>query len=85
MVMAKWQATGFKTNDEIDTTYAKIVLTTEPLLEFNDKYVKVSADDELPNFEADMSKVGELLEVRFEVEDHLIQLIADSLAIPPGA
>jgi regulator of sigma D len=32
-----------------------------------------------------MSKVGELLEVRFEVEDHLIQLIADSLAIPPGA
>ncbi|WP_128159168.1 sigma D regulator [Vibrio chagasii] len=85
MVMKKWQATGFKTNDEIDTTYAKIVLTTEPLLEFNDKYVKVTANDELPNFEGDMSKVGELLEVRFEVEDNLIQLIADSLAIPPGA
>ncbi|RTZ13724.1 sigma D regulator [Vibrio aquaticus] len=85
MVMEKWQATGFKTNDDIDGAYAKIILTTEPLLEFNDKYVKVTADDELPNFEVDMSKVGELLEVRFEVEDNLIQLIADSLAIPPGA
>ncbi len=85
MVMEKWQATGFKTNEEIDATYGKIVLTTEPLLEFNDKYVKVTADDELPSFEQDMSVVGELLELRFEVEDKLIQLIADSLAIPPGA
>ncbi|NUW73886.1 sigma D regulator [Vibrio mediterranei] len=83
MVMDKWKATGFKTNDEIDAAYAKIVLTTDPLLEFNDKYKKV--DDEMPNFEQDMSKVGEILELRFAVEDKLIQLIADSLAIPPGA
>ncbi|CAH0527293.1 Regulator of sigma D [Vibrio hippocampi] len=85
MVMDKWQATGFKTNEDIDATYAKIVMTTEPLLEFNDKYSKLLADDELTAFETDMSKVGEILELRFEVEDHLIQLIADSLAIPPGA
>ncbi|MCW8334472.1 sigma D regulator [Vibrio sp. SCSIO 43135] len=85
MVMDKWKATGFKTNEEIDQTYAKIVLTTEPLLEFHDRYTKVSAEDDLPSFESDMSKVGEVLELRFEVEDKLIQLIADSLAIPPGA
>ncbi|MGR5178522.1 sigma D regulator [Vibrio parahaemolyticus] len=85
MVMDKWKATGFKTNDEIDATYAKIVLTTDPLLEFNDKYVQVSEDDELPQFEEDLSKAGEILELRFEVEDKLIQLIADSLAFPPGA
>lgn len=85
MVMDKWKATGFKTNNEIDATYAKIVLTTDPLLEFNDKYVQVTNEDELPEFEEDMSKVGEILELRFEVEDKLIQLIADSLAIPPGA
>ncbi|MCL9777496.1 sigma D regulator [Vibrio methylphosphonaticus] len=85
MVMDKWKATGFKTNEEIDGAYAKIVLTTEPLLEFNDKYVGLSQDNDLPGFEPDMSKVGEILELRFEVEDRLIQLIADSLAIPPGA
>ncbi|MGV2990284.1 sigma D regulator [Vibrio sp. E150_011] len=85
MVMDKWKATGFKTNEEIDGAYAKIVLTTEPLLEFNDKYVALAHDHDLPSFEPDMSKVGEILELRFEVEDTLIQLIADSLAIPPGA
>jgi regulator of sigma D len=85
MVMDKWKATGFKTNNEIDSTYAKIVMTTEPLLEFNDKYVKIKVDDDLPHFEQDMSKAGEILEFRFEVEDQLIQLIADSLAMPPGA
>lgn len=85
MVMDRWRSTGFKATDEISSTYAKIVLTTEPLLNFNDKYAQVVKDDELSDFEQDLSKMGELIELRFEVEDHLIQLIADSLTIPPGA
>ncbi len=85
MVMDKWRSTGFEATDDINQTYAKIVLTTEPLLNFTDKYAAVSEDDNLLDFDADMSQVGELIEIRFAVEDKLIQLIADSLAIPPGA
>ncbi|WP_061011065.1 Rsd/AlgQ family anti-sigma factor [Vibrio sp. CUB2] len=85
MVMDKWKATGFVATDEINQTYAKIVLTTEPLLTFTDKYSDVSAEDELADFDEDMSLIGEIIETRFAVEDHLIQLIADSLAMPPGA
>ena len=85
MVMDKWKATGFVATDEINQTYAKIVLTTEPLFYFTDKYSDVSAEDELSDFDQDMSLIGEIIETRFAVEDHLIQLIADSLAMPPGA
>ncbi|WP_322804192.1 sigma D regulator [Vibrio alfacsensis] len=85
MVMDKWKSTGFVATDDINQSYGKIVLTTEPLLNFNDKYSNVSEEDELVSFDADMSLVGEIIETRFEVEDHLIQLIADSLAMPPGA
>ncbi len=85
MVMDKWKTTGFVATDEINQTYAKIVLTTEPLLNFTDKYSDVSAEDELADFDQDMSLIGEIIETRFAVEDHLIQLIADSLAMPPGA
>ncbi|AAO09673.1 Rsd/AlgQ family anti-sigma factor [Vibrio vulnificus] len=85
MVMDKWRATGFEATTEINETYAKIVLTTEPLLSFTDMYASVGEDDPLESFEPDLSKVGEIIELRFEVEDHLIQLIADSLSVPPGA
>ncbi|EEZ01421.1 regulator of sigma D [Vibrio sp. RC586] len=85
MVMDKWQATGFKATDEISQVYAKIVATTEPLLNFNDQYATVSEYDELLDLDRDLSQVGEVLEARFSLEDHLIQLIADSLAVPPGA
>lgn len=85
MVMDKWKSTGFEATDEINRTYARIVLTTEPLLNFTDKYAAVSAEDTLESFDSDLSLIGEIIEVRFEVEDELIQLIANSLAVPPGA
>lgn len=85
MVMDKWRATGFEATEEIDQTYGKIVLTTEPLLNFTDKYAAVDKEDTLEDFDSDLSLIGEIIEVRFAVEDELIQLIADSLAVPPGA
>jgi regulator of sigma D len=85
MVMEKWQSTGFKATNEINQTYASIVQTTDPLLNFADKYLDLAEDDELADFDKDISWVGETLEVRFEYEDQLIQLIADSLSVPPGA
>ena len=85
MVMDQWQATGFSATDEINQCYAKIVLTTEPLLAFHERYANIAEDDDLENFDNALSELGETMEYRFEVEDHLIQLIADSLSIPPGA
>ncbi|WP_105903384.1 sigma D regulator [Vibrio gangliei] len=85
MVMDSWQSTGFSPTEEINQTYFKIVETTEPLLNYTDKYADVDAEDELEDFDADLSQIGEVLEERFELEDELIQMIAESLAIPPGA
>ncbi len=85
MVMDKWRSTGFEATDDITHTYGKIVLTTDPLLNFTDKYEHVPEDDDMQGFNNDLSLIGEILEVRFEEEDELIQQIAESLAIPPGA
>ncbi|MDV7106154.1 sigma D regulator [Vibrio sp. TH_r3] len=85
MVMDKWKSTGFSPTDEINQTYGQIILTTDPLLNFTDKYADVDQDDTLDDFDSDLSLIGEIIETRFEVEDYLIQLIADSLAVPPGA
>lgn len=85
MVKAKWESTGFKATDEINDTYFKIVATTDPLLNFADKYLDINEGNDLEHFDLDLSRLGEVLEERFEVEDYLIQLIADSLAMPPGA
>jgi len=85
MVMDKWQSTGFQVTDEIHDAYAEIIKTTDPLLNFTDQYAEIKEDDELEQLDNDLSKVGEILESRFECEDKLIQLIIDSLSIPPGA
>ena len=85
MVMDRWRSTGFSPTDEINHTYGNIVLTTDPLLNFTDKYAAVEPEDTLDTFNSDLSLMGEILETRFAVEDQLIQLIADSLAVPPGA
>ncbi|CAM3785225.1 Regulator of sigma D [Vibrio aerogenes CECT 7868] len=84
-VKAKWESTGFTATDDINRTYIAIVETTDPLLNFADKYLDMKDGDQLENFDLELSELGEVLEVRFEVEDQLIQLIVDSLSIPPGA
>ncbi|OOF11616.1 MULTISPECIES: Rsd/AlgQ family anti-sigma factor [Salinivibrio] len=88
MVMERWQSTGFSATQETDSLYFRIVDTTDPLLDFNDKFSELDWDDEdyhFPDFDEDISAIGELLEQRFELEDTLIRVIADSLAHPPGA
>ncbi|CAH0532370.1 Regulator of sigma D [Vibrio stylophorae] len=85
MVMDQWRRSGYSPTDEINQAYFHITETTEPLLSFSDKYGDVDPNDELIKLDADLSRVGEIMEIRFAREDHLIQLIADSLAVPPGA
>jgi len=52
--------------------YPKISASTDTALSFNDKYAEVSKDSALPDFDAELSKLGESLEQRFEYEDELI-------------
>ncbi|WP_413113824.1 sigma D regulator [Thaumasiovibrio sp. DFM-14] len=85
MVMERWNSTGFNATAEMTAAYERIMETTDPLLNFNDRYGAVSEDDTLTDFDHDLSDIGELLEIRFELEDQLIQLINDSLKVPPGA
>lgn len=56
----------------------QIVLTTESLVEFNDKYAEcTNVDDSLfLSLDDDMSHVGELLEQRFALEDKLLYTLA---------
>ena len=83
--MARWHQTGFSPTEEMSALYAKIALTTEPLLNFNDHYGAINDHDPLETLDNDLSRIGELMESRFALEDKLIELISDSLACPPGA
>jgi regulator of sigma D len=84
-VMNRWHQTGYSPTEEISTLYGRITLTTDPLLNFNDKYGSVQTDNILKDFDSDLSKMGETMELRFALEDKLIELISDSLSRPPGA
>jgi regulator of sigma D len=53
--------------------YPRISETTDVALDFNDKYAEVTQDNILSDFDSDLSKLGEILELRFELEDELIE------------
>lgn len=55
--------------------YPQITATTDQLVDFNDKYSKISTDDALLHFDSDLSKVGQILEQRLELEDELIHTL----------
>jgi len=52
--------------------YPQISATTDIALDFNDSYAETKSDDLLENFDSDLSKLGEALSSRFELEDELI-------------
>ncbi|WP_462156666.1 sigma D regulator [Pseudoalteromonas sp. GB56] len=52
--------------------YPQISATTDIALDFNDSYAETKSDDLLENFDNDLSKLGEALSTRFELEDELI-------------
>lgn len=85
MVMAKWDSTGFSPTEEMSSLYANITKTTDPILNFTDKYAKEDEELLLSDFDKDFSALGEVMELRFELEDGLIEQISSSLSHPPGA
>ncbi|MGV6806595.1 MAG: sigma D regulator [bacterium] len=50
----------------------KIDLTTDAILDFNDKYQET---DDMSSLSADLSELGIALEARFEAEDRMIQVV----------
>lgn len=52
--------------------YPLISVTTERVLNFNDKYAEVTDSDPLREFDLHLSALGEALEVRMELEDQLL-------------
>jgi regulator of sigma D len=60
---------------EASKLYDTIDTTTERLLDFNDKYLET---DDISSLTADLSHLGEALEVRFSTEDRLISVLHTS-------
>ncbi len=60
---------------EASKLYDTIDTTTERLLDFNDKYLET---DDITSLTADLSHLGETLEVRFSAEDRLISVLHTS-------
>ncbi|GAB1265580.1 Rsd/AlgQ family anti-sigma factor [Aurantivibrio infirmus] len=58
--------------EEAKTLYQQAEGTTDPLLDFNDKYQET---DDLSTLQKDLSHVGELLANRFEAEDKMIAVL----------
>ncbi|WP_404342000.1 sigma D regulator [Pseudoalteromonas mariniglutinosa] len=63
---------GPESQELANNLYPRISQTTDVALDFNDKYAEVSKDDLLDEFDKDLSDLGEALELRFELEDELI-------------
>jgi regulator of sigma D len=57
---------------ESESLFEKIQMTTDAILDFNDKYQET---DDLETLKTDLSKLGEDLEARFELEDRIIEVL----------
>lgn len=64
--------------EQAQTLYPKLKISTDVALDFNDKYSDPS-DDDLLDLDADLNKLGPLLENRFNTEDELMQALNISL------
>ena len=61
----------------VDQIYPRIVEITQSILDFNDKYDSDRQRHELDNLESDLSKLGEELAERIELEDQLINVLVN--------
>ncbi|MCC5878427.1 MAG: sigma D regulator [Idiomarina sp.] len=61
--------------------YPLITVTTERVLNFNDKYAETDTKAPLRDFDNDLSALGEALEIRMELEDSLLKSLEDRSAL----
>lgn len=60
---------------EARALYQPLVASTETLVDFNDKYDRSKPEFSLASFEPDLSRLGEAMVDRFDLEDKLIRLL----------
>jgi len=65
-----------------DKIYPMINRTTEIALDFNDHFAELSTDDDWSHFDTELSKLGEAVEIRLELEDKLLQLLSNHDLLP---
>lgn len=61
-----------------DRIYPRIVDITQAVLDFNDKYDTETQRNHLDHLEADLSRLGEHLAERIELEDQLLDILTGS-------
>lgn len=55
--------------------YSHITTTTHTTLNFNDKYTETVNDQQLLDFDNDLSELGQIIESRFAREDQLLEVV----------
>ncbi|QSX29734.1 MULTISPECIES: sigma D regulator [Shewanella] len=53
----------------------KINDTTDAALDFNDKYTEAADDKVLMQLDSDLSRLGDAMETRFQLEDQLLEVL----------
>ena len=74
-IVAKSKLDGEENLKLAQELYSRITTTTDTALNFNDKYSKDATDEVLADFDADLSKLGEVMEDRFKREDQLLKVV----------
>ena len=62
-----------------DQVYPSISVTTQQIVDFNDKYDGVDDEESLVDLYRDLSSIGEAMADRIESEDKLLREISDNL------
>jgi regulator of sigma D len=62
-----------KVLQKAEEIYPRIAKATDCAIQFNDKYEKLSSEEILSSLSADLSRLGEELAARIELEDQLIE------------
>ncbi|GLP97452.1 sigma D regulator [Paraferrimonas sedimenticola] len=53
----------------------QIAKTTDFALDFNDKYTGIHDHDQVVELDQDLSKLGQMMETRFDLEDRLLEAV----------
>ncbi|MGH8549995.1 MAG: sigma D regulator [Methylococcales bacterium] len=62
-----------KVIQKAEEIYSRIAKATDSAIQFNDKYEKLTGDAIMASLSLDLSRLGEVLAARIELEDQLIE------------
>ncbi|WP_163936812.1 sigma D regulator [Paraferrimonas sp. SM1919] len=75
-----YEQLGAQVKEHADQLIEQINPTTDMALAFNDHYANCKSAEEYQGIDLALSKLGEALELRFEIEDALIDILASIAA-----